>query len=592
MAAAVLAAAIALSGVPSTSAHGHTTPVRRKHASAHHTKAAHHNKAAHHKKTTAKTWYVEGGAPAGGTGTQASPFNSLEAVQSASQPGQRVEVLPSTTPLGGGITLKPNQTLQGAGPSVRTIAAGRAAPVLENTTTNLDGDAVRLASGDTVENLAIGPTSRGGIYGNGVTGVTIEGNNVSHTNSSCTAGFIVAPFELPTLIPGVGAPFSTGLSNGWAAIMLDEPLGSDTATIQGNEVHNAQCADGIDVRAMDAAHVAVTIKDNLVDQLQEGTQFLSVLAIGLQTTGTSTLAGTVSDNTETYIGSAVYDGQGDADSEGLFANSAGRSTLTENATDNSFAHGLGHLSANCFEAAASNGGPTMHISLTHSTCADVVGDILEADNLSSDSTMTFNVDHVTAEYSTWFAGPEQAQVEPGDDGDCMLEVAAGAASSTDVQITNSTMSHCVADGLGVVSNVVSGHGPVKELDFSIENSSITDNETSNLRVANATPVDQLDGLIENTDMRSSDQFPILLENINTEGGPAPVLDFGGGPLGSTGGNCISGGGILDVLDARDSAFAEHNWWGQSGGPTAGRVEAVGGTVNSGAPLSAAPAACG
>ena len=40
-------------------------------------------------------------------------------------------------------------------------------------------------------------------------------------------------------------------------------------------------------------------------------------------------------------------------------------------------------------------------------------------------------------------------------------------------ITNSQLTNCVADGLGVVSNVVDGSGPVKKLSFDVENSRIT-----------------------------------------------------------------------------------------------------------------------
>ncbi|MHB8659674.1 MAG: hypothetical protein ACYC91_17350 [Solirubrobacteraceae bacterium] len=275
--------------------------------------------------------------------------------------------------------------------------------------------------------------------------------------------------------------------------MLDASHTKTRALIENNYVHDGTCNDGIDVRASGTARMAVRVIANTVTRLQEGQSQQSVLGIGLQTTGTSSLTAAVPRNTETYIGSTIFDGMGNADSEGLFANSAGRSRLTESATENSFAHGLGHLSANCFEAAASNGGPTMHISLTHSTCYDVVGDILEADNLSRDATMTFRVDHVLAEHSTFVGAEAFSQAEPGDDGDCMLEVASGAASTTAVSIVDSQLSDCAADGLGVVSNVVDGSGPVKARNFDIEHSRITDNRVSNLRVANATPIDRLDG---------------------------------------------------------------------------------------------------
>jgi len=501
-------------------------------------------------------------------------------------------VLPASTtvpPLNGGIALKRNQTLIGAGPAVPG-ARLRAEPRIENTQrTHHHGDAIELADGARVENLVVGPAYRGGIYGINVTNVLVHGNDVSATNSSCTTGFVVQPFVLPTMAPGVGAPFSSGLANGWAAIMIDASHATERALITGNYVHDSACADGIDVRASGRAQMAVRVLHNRVTRLREGQSQQSVLAIGMQTTGRSSLTAIVDGNTETYIGNAIYDGQGDADSEGLFANAAGHSVLAERASRNTFAHGLGHLSANCFEAAASNGGPTMHIGLSHSSCQDVVGDILEADNLSRDATLTFRVEHVVAEHSTFSGAEAFHQVEPGDDGDCMLEVASGAASTTSVQIEHSRLAHCVADGLGVVSNVVDGSGPVSRLGFNIENSQLIDNQQSNLRVANVTPVITLDGRIAGSDLARSEGNAVILEDLDTTGGTHARLDFGGGSLGSAGRNCIYGGRPLTAEVVGYSASARDDWWGQPGGPSPGQVEAVRGRLDTAHPLARPPA---
>ena len=58
----------------------------------------------------AKALFVRAGAPAGGDGSQARPFDSLAAVARASGPGDEITVLPaplSEPPLDGGIALKP-----------------------------------------------------------------------------------------------------------------------------------------------------------------------------------------------------------------------------------------------------------------------------------------------------------------------------------------------------------------------------------------------------------------------------------------------------------------------------------------------------
>jgi len=115
------------------------------------------------------------------------------------------------------------------------------------------------------------------------------------------------------------------------------------------------------------AKVRALVTGNVLSRLHEGASQQSVLAIGMQTTGTATVDARVSDNTETYIGNGLIGDIGFADSEGLFANSAGRSRLTEHVDANTFDHGLGHLSANCFEVVSSSGGPTMD-GTTAATC--------------------------------------------------------------------------------------------------------------------------------------------------------------------------------------------------------------------------------
>jgi len=538
-----------------------------------------------------KQWFVRAAATTSGTGSRKQPFHTLAAAQAASAPGQEIVILPSplrTPPLNGGIALKPGQELIGAGPSV--LKSGLSSlPRIENTLkSSHNGDAIDVTRGDRVQNLVISDTYRGGIYGRGATNVTITGNSVSATNSSCQTGLLIVAFDLPTLVPGVPIPFVTGLPNGWGSIMLDENRGRSTLTVNHNYVHDGSCSDGIDVRTSGTARTNVSVADNLVTRLKQGATQQSVLAIGMQATGSSTLHARAVGNTETYIGSAIADGEGDADSEGLFADTAGSAHLSEYATDNTFAHGLGHFSANCFEIVSSSGDPTTNVNFTHSRCYDVVGDILEANNLASNSEMTFDVAHVFAEKSTFFGAPVWGEAEPGDDGDCMLDVTAGGGDRTSVAIDHSEFEDCVADGLGVVNNVVNGHGPIKLVSFKIENTQLTHNSLSNLRIANVTPITQLDGLIANSNLAHSYGSPLVFEGLDP-GGTHGVLDFGGGPLHSPGNNCFFGGQPLTGELVGYTVSAKHDWWGQAGGPTAAQLLRVNDDLITSDPLAKAPA---
>jgi hypothetical protein len=532
-------------------------------------------------------------ASGGGNGSQLQPFATLSAVQRASGPGDTIVVLPSppgVRALDGGIALKPDQKLLGGGPRVTGLGEGAPAPRITNTGTAHSGDAIELATGDEVSNILVAGAYRGGIYGSDVKDVTVRGNDLSATNTSCTTGFVVQPFNLPTLAPGVGVPFSSGLPNGWAAIMLDESHTTTSVAVDDNAVHDAGCADGIDIRSAGTADVTAHVDDNTVTRLRQGPSQQSVLAIGMQTRDTARLDAHLDGNNESYIGTATAGDFGEADSEGLFANSAGRSHLTEHADHNTFAHGLGHISANCVEIAASNGGPTMTVTLTNSTCDYVVGDVLEAADLSKDATMSLEIDHVLAAHSTFVGAEASTEAEPGDDGDCLLEVASGAASTTNVSIENSQFTGCVADGLGVVSNVVDGTGPIKKLGFDVLNSAINANQTSNLRVANATPVSQLYGKIEHTELSGSAGTNVILENLSTTGGTDAALDLGGGPLGSQGHNCIYGAGQAEVATVKYNLDAKQDWWGSSNGPGPGANLSAGGAIDYAPPL--ATPACG
>jgi hypothetical protein len=230
----------------------------------------------------------------------------------------------------------------------------------------------------------------------------------------------------------------------------------------------------------------------------------------------------------------------------------------------------------------------MHVTLTNSTSDDVVGDILEAVNLSQGATMSFAVDNVRVTHSEFIAGPAFHQAEPGDDGVCLFELGAGAASTTTVRVTHSLLSGCETDGLEVAASVADGTGPVSRLGFDVRDSRITGNTLANLRVAASSPVTQLEGRVEHTDLSRTPGTPIILENIDSTGNTHARLDLGGGSLGSAGGNCIYGGSPFDVEDVRASAAARGDWWGQPGGPGSGRMLAIGGGVDSGAPLERPP----
>jgi hypothetical protein len=150
----------------------------------------------------ASTWYVKADATAGGNGSRSSPFATLEQVEVASQPGDTIRVLPSMRPLDGGIQLKDSQRLTGFGDPVTRATASGARPTITNTTaTRYNGDAVRLANNNLVENIHIDGASRSGIFGVNaarpeirgtlITNNMIQGNDLRRLERPWPDGFVL-----------------------------------------------------------------------------------------------------------------------------------------------------------------------------------------------------------------------------------------------------------------------------------------------------------------------------------------------------------------------------------------------------------------
>ena len=551
----------------------------------------------------ARTFYVSAVAKAPGKGTKRAPFSSLAAVEAASRAGDRIVVLaaPATSaPLDGGIRLKPRQRLTGAGPSVTAIGADAAAPRVTNSSrTRLDGDAVRLASDSTVANLRIPGAQRGAIYGIDVSRATITGNDVSGHNSSCTRGFHIPPFNVPLLIPGVGVPISNGLHNGWAGIMVDATRATTRLDIRRNVVRDADCGDGIDVRASRTANVRAAIVDNDVRELREGPDFESILAFGLQTRDSSRLVARLTGNRQSGLGNDEDFGTGPtgADSEGIFVNPVGPSSIRVVIEKNTYRHtpGRGGFSANGLEFVSMGSGSRGLVEVRDSTFTGTPGDVLEMLALGTNATLRMRTDQVTARASTGFSGTGfgDTVVIPGNNGDCLIAASGGAGNTVDLIVRRTILTDCANDGITFGSAVANGTGPSKALSLVVSDSTITGNRSGNLRLAAINDVERFDVKVERTDLgdsRGTGSSPANLTVENLGNTARHTIDLGGGALGSAGGNCLDGGNLAALI-LRYDVVARANWWGTAGGPGPGRTVAVGGTLDAAGPLASAPAGC-
>jgi hypothetical protein len=539
------------------------------------------------------TWYVKAGVTTS-QGTAEAPFGSLEQVEHLSQPGDAIVVLPSSAVLDGGIQLKQNQTLSGAGDSVLT--AGSVAPRLTNTTSRLSGDAVRLADGVTVSNLRVTDAVRGAIYGLDVTGVRIVGNDVSGQNSSCTRGFLIPEFLAPTNVPGVGIPISGGLPNGWAGIMVVASSRTGVPVrVERNVVHDAECGDGIDVRFSGEATGSAVIANNRVHHLRQGEKLKSVLAIGLQARDSARLTAEVDGNEQAELGNEdelnfAVEG---ADSEGVFLNAVGPAKLEATVSHNRYTNtkGVGGFSANGLEMVSMGKGSRMDAVVRDSSFSGSPGDVIEHGALGTDAVMTMILDRVVAERST---GVGNTFVLPFNNGDCVLAGSLGARNTVRLTVRDSVLRNCSNNGLSLGSNVVNGRGPTTEVSADISDSTITGNRGANLGIRNFTKLDRLQVKVQRTNLSDSKGVGSGIADFSAEdlgSTTSHVIDLGRGTLGSAGQNCIVGGNLqADVVRYRVAARA--NWWGKPGGPRLGGVLAVGGSLDTSEALDIAPESCG
>jgi hypothetical protein len=542
---------------------------------------------------TSTVWYVSAAATAGGNGSSQAPFNSLDAVERASAPGDTIIVLPSlgtAAPLDGGIALKSGQKLIGAGPSVLTAKAGDAAPRITNSSaTRHNGDAVTLADAVEVANLMLVQTYRGGIYG----------KDVSGHNTSCAQGIIIPPDTLPTNVPGLTFPNPLSLPNGWAGIYILAGTGEGAVSILNNIVHDSPCGDGIDIGLSGTAVYTALIDGNTTYLLtQSGNPtagILSVLGIGMQTLNTSRLTATVSNNVQHDLGTA--NGQ-NVDPECVYPNVVDASTIIANITHNNCYNSIGGWSANGLEIPMMNDGGTAIINVSDSSFTNVTSDIIEPIALGNNQYLEVNLNNVIAAHANGQGASPlidiAGQFSYGNEGDCVSMFSTGTGNTLKLTMNNSTLSDCYFNGLSIATNNSSNGTATKLVSFEINNSKITANHGNGIRFFNGSGLSRLTGKVQNSDISGNATVANALApryniNIINQGGVTPdvMLDFGGGSLGSTGGNCIVGAG---VLNNGYTVSMQNNWWGNAAGPAAGSVTGSGTTTTSPS-LAVAPSVC-
>lgn len=125
----------------------------------------------------AATWYVKADPPHPGDGSKNRPFATLQEAEAHSGAGDTIFIVQSQGILDGGIQLKDGQRLIGLGPNVTLADPHSARAMITNSSgARYDGDAIRLAKNNLVENVHIDHAFRSSILGINAAGAQLHGN--------------------------------------------------------------------------------------------------------------------------------------------------------------------------------------------------------------------------------------------------------------------------------------------------------------------------------------------------------------------------------------------------------------------------------
>jgi hypothetical protein len=186
-------------------------------------------------------WYVDSSVAGPGTGTSSDPFKALSGVNGAGGAGDAdgagdtVMILDGSS-YSGGLPLENNQVLRSkrAGLTVGGNTIVTAAGASNPTITNGSGNAVTLASGNTIQGIDLGSTPAGSaaLFGNGVGTATVNTVASGSINNTSGGAVNISGGTLNMAFTSVSSANSAA-----DAIRLDNTAGTFTAS--GGSLQNA-----------------------------------------------------------------------------------------------------------------------------------------------------------------------------------------------------------------------------------------------------------------------------------------------------------------------------------------------------------------
>jgi hypothetical protein len=502
----------------------------------------------------ASTWHVKADAPPGGDGSQSRPLATLQEVETRSQPGDTIRVVPSDRPLDGGIQLKDGQRLIGLGNTV-TKSTGGARPTITNTTNaRYEGDAIRLANNNLVQNIHIDGAARSGIFGVNAVRAQVRGNLITNN--------MIQGNDLPKL----EAPWPKGF-------VLYESQGNHFGGItllSCGPAASSYCASHAPARPGVASTGPLVIADNIIrDSNLEGIMLLSDTGAAVSYTVTNNEIKDISLHLPRPEALTPPVGIVRSRAFTLIALNGSNAALTMSGFRADTLAPPGNYASDGVVLLTGGTRPIVNarlsglVVLNSSKTGEVNnGDSIEIQHRGS-SDGILNVDITRAD----LRDPASANIK-------VLEASNPSNGSYDISISDSVMSNANPAGIPDAQIRFSGaSNGTKAFKLAVKNTKISGIGGA-IGIANPNNLDTLNVLVENSSFSDLTQPP--------EAKPTPavnvthaadrklgmaVVDLGGGPLGSRGRNRFVNNPQLDISVTNGNTAtpirldASNNYWG-------------------------------
>jgi hypothetical protein len=512
----------------------------------------------------AADWYVKAGAPHPGNGSKNRPFSSLDQVEAASAAGDTIYVVQSQGVLDGGIQLKDGQKLIGLGPKVNTANGNSARAKLTNTTdARYDGDAVRLAKNNVVENLHIDNAFRSAILGINAVGAQIRNNLMTNIMAVHDIFAIEGPAPSACSVAGAcagewpnGYIIFASQTNHFGAITLVTCGPGARSAVTNADVQPMGYCKFLDPAAGTVPSTGdVVIAGNVIrDSNSDGIMIIDDLGVQATATVTDNVIKDLSQNLPDPLAVGITDHVVRSRGFTLIAIENTVSNLTIDDMIGSNLSPFGNFAADGIVFLTSGLNPVSNATVTDVEISNPLlsGDVSNGDSIEiqhrGSTNGILNIDIARARLS-----------DPASTNIKIIESANPESGTYNVSVTDSVLTN--VNGAGAEdyqirfsgttrSPALGGTSTTKAIRVFLRNVSISGlgGGIGNAGASNNNNVPTFQIMVENSSLSDLQREAIFYRHdpsklIGTGPGGA-VIDLGGGPLGSTGGNRIVNNGLV------------------------------------------------